>query len=117
MIKSVLQAISSYIMSIFILPDAVCNNIKNMLNSFWWGGGSNNSGIRWMSRDKIAYTKKEGGLGFIDFKAFNMSMVAKQGWNLLTKPHALVTRIFKAGYYPRTFYFDVKLGYNPSFVL
>ncbi|KAI5405235.1 hypothetical protein KIW84_052132 [Lathyrus oleraceus] len=34
MIKSVRQAIPSYIMSILILPDAVCNNIEKMLNSF-----------------------------------------------------------------------------------
>lgn len=57
----------------------MCNNIEKMLNSFWWGGGSNNSGICWMSRKKLACTKKEGELGFRDFKAFNMYMVAKQG--------------------------------------
>ncbi|CAK8565736.1 unnamed protein product [Lathyrus sativus] len=45
MIKSVLQAILPYVMSLFILPDAVCNNIEKLLNSFWWGGGSNNKGI------------------------------------------------------------------------
>ncbi|XP_058758128.1 uncharacterized protein LOC131631355 [Vicia villosa] len=47
MIKSVLQSIPSYIMSIFIIPDGVINDIERMLNTFWWGGGSNNKGIRW----------------------------------------------------------------------
>ncbi|KAI5438536.1 hypothetical protein KIW84_024319 [Lathyrus oleraceus] len=96
--------------------DAVCNDVEKMLNSFWWVGGINNRVIPWMSWEKLAYTNKGGRSGFKDFKAFNMSMVAKQGWNLLTKPHALVSRIFKARYYPRTSYFDVNLGYNHSFV-
>ncbi|CAK8561300.1 unnamed protein product [Lathyrus sativus] len=78
MIKSVLQAISPYIMSLFIIPYGVCNDIEKMLNSFWWGEGSNNRGIHWMAWDKLTCSKKEGGLGFRDFKAFNMPMVAKQ---------------------------------------
>ncbi|XP_058726659.1 uncharacterized protein LOC131598028 [Vicia villosa] len=43
-------------------------------------------------------------------------MVAKQGWFLMTNPNALVSRIFKARYFPRSSFFDAKLGYNPSFV-
>ncbi|KAI5383973.1 hypothetical protein KIW84_071094 [Lathyrus oleraceus] len=34
----------------------------------------------------------------------------------LTKPHTLIARIFKVRYYPRLSYFDVNLGFNPSFV-
>ncbi|XP_058762257.1 uncharacterized protein LOC131635640 [Vicia villosa] len=117
MIKSVLQSIPAYIMSIFILPDATINDIEKMMNSFWWGGGNNHtSGIRWMSWDKLTGTKKEGGLGFRDLKAFNMAMVAKQGWNLISKPQTLVSRIYKAMYYPRTSFLDANIGYNPSFV-
>ncbi|XP_058774459.1 uncharacterized protein LOC131648725 [Vicia villosa] len=116
MIKSVLQAIPTYIMSIFILPDVVVNEIERMLNSFWWGGGSNNKGIRWKSWDRLTCPKAEGGLGFRDFKAFNLAMVAKQGWFLMSNPNALVSRIFKARYFPRSSFFYAKVGYNPSFV-
>jgi hypothetical protein len=35
MIKSILQAIPTYVMSIYILPDATVNEIEIMLNSFW----------------------------------------------------------------------------------
>lgn len=79
MIKSVLQVIPSYIMSIFILLDVMCNDIDKMLKSFWWGGGSNNSGIRWVSWEKLACPKSDDGLRFREFKAFNVSMVSKQG--------------------------------------
>ncbi|XP_058761402.1 uncharacterized mitochondrial protein AtMg00310-like [Vicia villosa] len=116
MIKFVLQAIPTYIMSVFLLPDGVIDDIEKMINSFWWGGGANSKGIRWMSWDKLTCLKEEGGLGFRDFKAFIMSMVAKQGWFIMSNPEALVSRIFKARYFPRTSFFDATLGYNPSFV-
>lgn len=35
MIKSVLQAIPSYIMSIFMLPSNIISTIEKMLNAFW----------------------------------------------------------------------------------
>ncbi|XP_058774294.1 uncharacterized protein LOC131648560 [Vicia villosa] len=87
-----------------------------MLNAFWWGGGKEGGGIRWMAWDRLACPKEEGGIGFRDFKAFNMAMVAKQGWSLLSKPDTLVSRIFKARYFPNNSFLDSSLGYNPSFV-
>ncbi|XP_058774349.1 uncharacterized protein LOC131648625 [Vicia villosa] len=116
MIKSVLQAIPAYVMSLFILPETLISDIEKMLNSFWWGGGTNHKGIRWMAWDKLACPKEEGGLGFRDFRSFNKAMVAKQGWFMLANPLAFVSRIFKARYFPRTSFFEAKLGYNPSFV-
>ncbi|XP_058755068.1 uncharacterized protein LOC131628221 [Vicia villosa] len=116
MIKSVLQAILSYVMSIYILPEAVISDIEKRLNAFWWCGGSNRNGIRWMAWDKLACSKREGGLGFRDFRAFNMAMVAKQGWFIMNNSQALVSRFSKARYFPKTTFFDANLGYNPSFV-
>ncbi|CAJ2667453.1 unnamed protein product [Trifolium pratense] len=116
MIKSVLQAIPSYVMSIYIIPDTTMNEIERMLNSFWWGGGSNNKGIRWLSWERLACAKGEGGLGFRDFKAFNMAMVAKQGWKIMARPETLVAKIFKARYFPHSSLIEANLGSNPSYV-
>ncbi|KAK2449324.1 hypothetical protein QL285_008530 [Trifolium repens] len=96
MIKSVLQAIPSYVMSVYLLPETTVKEIERMMNSFWWGGGVHNQGIRWLSWDRMAYPKALGGMGFRDLHSFNLAMIAKQGWNIITKPHTLVAKIYKA---------------------
>lgn len=38
---------------------------------------------------------------FRDLEAFNLALLGKQGWHLLTNPASLLYRVFKAKYYPR----------------
>jgi ribonuclease HI len=116
MIKSVLQAIPSYIMSVYLIPGSIISDIERMLNSFWWGDGSNHKGIRWLAWDRLARPKAVGGLGYRDFHAFNMSLIAKQAWKFMAEPNKLVSRIFKARYFPHSSIFYAKLGNNPSYV-
>jgi len=88
-----------------------------MINAFWWAnGGNNNRGIYWLSWDKLTVHKFFGGMGFKDLTAFNLAMLGKQGWKFQTQPICLVTRLFKARYFPRDNYIEAKLGHNPSFV-
>ena len=61
-------------------------------------------------------TKKEyGGLDFRDFYGFNLAMLGKQGWTLLSNPNALISHIYKARYYLRGDFLKASLGNNPSF--
>lgn len=55
-------------------------------------------------------------MGFCDFKAFNLAMLAKQGWQILTITHTLVSRIFKARYFPDSSFLEANLGNNLSFI-
>ena len=64
MIKYVLQSIPSYIMSIYLLPDSVIDDIEKMINAIWWGGRSNNRGIKWMAWERVACPKEFGGTRF-----------------------------------------------------
>ena len=117
MIKSVLQAIPSYVMSIFELPATLISTIEKMMNSFWWGHGrTNQRGINWLNWEKLSMHKNHGGMGFKDLTAFNLAMLGKQGWKLHTAPDSLVSRIFKARYFPSTSYLTANLGHNPTYV-
>lgn len=45
---------------------------------------------------QIVYAQGQWSMGFESLYAFNLAMVTKQGWNLITKPNAMISRIFIA---------------------
>ena len=55
-------------------------------------------------------------MGFRDLRAFNLAMLAKQGWRLLHDNNSLVFQCLKARYFPRTSLFVAKESPNCSFV-
>ncbi|MCI35572.1 RNA-directed DNA polymerase (Reverse transcriptase), partial [Trifolium medium] len=61
MIKSVLQSIPSYVMSVYLIPETTIKEIERMINSFWWGGGTNTRGIKWMAWDRMTVPKEFDG--------------------------------------------------------
>ncbi|XP_019190788.1 PREDICTED: uncharacterized protein LOC109185263 [Ipomoea nil] len=115
LLKSVAQAMPTFTMSVFLLPDSLCKNLERVMNRFWWRNGRDGGGIHWLAWDKLSVPKKYGGLGFKDLRAFNVAMLGKQGWRFLTDPNSLVARIFKARYYPNTDFLNASVGNNPSF--
>lgn len=96
LIKSVVQAISSYVMGVFLLPKKLCEEMEVLMNKFWWVSNMENKGIRWSSWDQLCYPKKFGGMGFRRVRKFNIVMLGKQAWRLMTEPHTLVARLIKA---------------------
>jgi hypothetical protein len=43
LIKSVAQAISTYIMGVFKLPDGMCEDLTQLIRKFWWGRKEGNT--------------------------------------------------------------------------
>ena len=69
-----------------------------MMNSFWWDTNKDGRrGIHWQTWEKSCYMKEDGGMSFKHLHSFNLELL---GWNLLTNPNSLVTRLLKAKYYP-----------------
>uniref|UniRef100_A0A803NJP8 Reverse transcriptase n=1 Tax=Cannabis sativa TaxID=3483 RepID=A0A803NJP8_CANSA len=96
LLKTVIQSLLTYAMSVFLLPLG--------------------RGIIWMSWDRLAKPKEEGGMGFRHLHDFNLAMLAKQGWRLLCNPDSLASRVYKAKYFPHSDFLSAKLGNSPSFV-
>ena len=95
LIKAMAQAIPAYTMSVFKLPDTLCDEMTSMVRSFWWGQTNGRNKMAWLSRDKVYVPKFDGDLGFWNLKAFNLALLAKQGWRFQTNTHSLVHRSSK----------------------
>jgi hypothetical protein len=84
MVKSVLQAIPLYVMSTFLIPSSLCDEIEKIMNSYWQGHNDERpKGIHWLSWDSLSMHKNDGGMGFKNLSAFNLAMLRKQAWKLL----------------------------------
>lgn len=94
-----------FAMSIFLLPRGVCDSIENIMNRFWWESWA-----------RLAWPKYYSGMGFKRLHEFNITLLAKQGWRVLTNPDSLDCKILKARYFPNDTFLIAKLGYNPSFI-
>ncbi|KAL8125340.1 hypothetical protein AgCh_012870 [Apium graveolens] len=60
--------------------------------------------------------KSSGRMGFRNFRDFNVSMLGKQGWRIITNPNTLVSRLYKARYFVDTDFLNASRGHNPSFI-
>ncbi|CAH9106024.1 unnamed protein product, partial [Cuscuta epithymum] len=115
MLKTVIQTMPTYTMNVFLLPLDLCRELEVMMNGYWWKGKSE-KGIRWRNWDSLCKPKKYGGMGFRKIRDFNLAMLAKQAWKLQTEPESLVSRVFKARYFPDGSYVTAKIGGSPSFI-
>ncbi|XP_060972141.1 uncharacterized protein LOC133038108 [Cannabis sativa] len=118
LLKSVAQALPSSVMSVFLLTKEICSNLEGLISKFWWKSHANSSskGVSWMSWKRLCRHKYDGGIGFRDLHNYNLAFLGKQGWRLLNNKNSLVSRIYKARYYPLGTYLTASLGPNPSFI-
>ncbi|KAL0378864.1 UNVERIFIED_CONTAM: putative mitochondrial protein [Sesamum radiatum] len=101
LLKSVIQTMPAFVMSCFMVPSSICSEIEGMMSDFFW----HNKGIRkihWISWENLCVRKEEGGLGFQKMGAFNLAMLAKQLWRIISQPHCLLSRVLKQKYFPTT---------------
>eukprot|EP00253_Pinus_taeda_P008885 PITA_08885 len=77
LVKSVLQAIPIYPLSIMAVPQGVCIKIREVLRKFIWGGSSNQKKWALASWKHLIKHKEEGGLGLRDPSNLNKILGAK----------------------------------------
>ncbi|XP_019186577.1 PREDICTED: uncharacterized protein LOC109181280 [Ipomoea nil] len=92
LLKSIVQAIPSYAMGVFLLPKDLIKEVEVLMNDYWWkGGGTESKGIHWKNWKKLS-------------------------WRLIKYPDSLVAKIYRARYYPTSTFFEAKKCSNPSFI-
>ena len=103
-------------MSVFQLPLKLCDELDALCAKFWWGQVGSERKIHWRSWDKLTASKKVGGMGFRDLRAFNLAMLAKQGWRIVQCNDSLLYQCFKARYFPHSSFLEAKVSPNHSYV-
>ncbi|XP_061993825.1 uncharacterized protein LOC133711745 [Rosa rugosa] len=115
LIKAVAQTMPLYAMNCYLLPKTLCDDIHKLCASFFWGDTDDKKKIHWRSWEKLCLTKHEGGMGFKDLYAYNLAMLGKQGWRILSNPHSLIAKLYKAKYFPHCSFWEAEMGDSPSF--
>ena len=114
LLKAVIQAMPTYLMSCFKIPEGLCEEIEGLLARFWWGSFQSKKKVHWKAWYKMCLPKFEGGLGFRRFIQHNQALLANQAWRILMNPSSLVSQVLKARYFSNKSFLEAKEGNYPS---
>ncbi|KAL0361595.1 UNVERIFIED_CONTAM: hypothetical protein Sradi_3844000 [Sesamum radiatum] len=79
---------------------------------FWWHCRGEKR-MHWVACRKLCQPKAIGGLGFRELKEFNVALLPKQGWRIMTRPASLLSSVLKAEYFPTGTFWNVEVGSCP----
>jgi len=97
LVKSVLEAIPVYWMSLSWIPKGILEKIRRLCFRFLWSGKKVEEVTPWARWKKIAISKGLGGWGLKNIFLFSQALAAKGGWRLI-KTDSLWTRVIKHKY-------------------
>jgi hypothetical protein len=115
LLKAVIQAIPTYIMSCFQIPVSTCDSFRKAIADYWWGIEAGKKKMHWRSWEWLSTPKALGGMGFRDLVLFNQAMLGRQCWRLLTDPSSLCARLLKGRYFPECDFWDAPVPRSSSF--
>ena len=101
-------------MSCFKLTKKVCKALTSCMAKYWWGSSLDRRSMHWLSWKKLSAPKINGGMGFRDFEKFNLAMLGKHGWRMLTQPNSLCARVLKGKYFPNTDFLQATIPRSSS---
>ncbi|KAL0445988.1 UNVERIFIED_CONTAM: hypothetical protein Slati_1726700 [Sesamum latifolium] len=101
-------------MGCFKFPITLLKEIQGMIANFWWGNRGKRK-IHWIFWNGLCESKLTGSLGFRQLQCFNLAMLAKQLWRLMTHPERLLSKVLRARYFPSGDVFFSTLGHRPSY--
>jgi hypothetical protein len=114
LIKSMVQALPTYIMSVFKVPFGVCDTLQKHTRAFWWGSERGGRKVQWIPWEVMVKPKCYEGLGFKVLRLFNQALLAHQAWHLIIFPYGLCARVLKARYFPNSDLLDMSLAGEAS---
>ena len=109
MIKAIAQAIPTYSMTCFKLTKKVYKGFSSKMARYWWSSSVDCRSLHWIDWDSLTKPKIAGGMGFRNLEMFNLALLGKHGWMLITKPEYLCARVLKGKYFPAGEFMDAAI--------
>ena len=116
MFKSIMLALPTYVMSTFLLPLEICENLASAIAQFCLSSNPPKRGIHWAKWEKVCLPREKGGIGFCMIHEFNLALLEKQLWRLVQYPDSLVARVLRGMYYRLSLPLRVNSASSPSYV-
>jgi hypothetical protein len=82
LLNSCLSKIPIYMLSLFYAPKMVIKKMELFRKRLLWNGGSDSKKNHLMNWDFVCIRKAHGGLGVLNLRLVNISLLTKWLWNL-----------------------------------
>lgn len=89
LVNSVLDALPTYMMSLFPMPLNVANKLDEVGRNFLWQGNSPTKKIHLVKWDIVTKCKKEGGISVKNLRIQKQSLMLKWLWRFSTPEQSL----------------------------
>jgi hypothetical protein len=112
LVKSVANAIPTYVMYLFLIPKTLCSAINSGLRKFWWSFPQHKKhSLSLLSWGSICKPISLGGLGIRSMVSPNNALLARLGWKLVSNQPLLWVDSLRGKYLKNGVSF---LNANPS---
>ncbi|GLT77858.1 hypothetical protein SLA2020_494130 [Shorea laevis] len=99
LLNSVLSALPTFFMSLFLMPNVVIDQLVKIQRDFLWGGSRDKRKISWVKWEAICWNKEKGGLGVPDLRRRNWALLGKWWYRLGDGREGLWKRVVKEKFY------------------
>ncbi|GKV34604.1 hypothetical protein SLEP1_g42967 [Rubroshorea leprosula] len=114
LITSIIQGISNFWCSTFILPKRVIKEVEKLCSSFLWNGSANNAKGAKVNWPSVCYPKQEGGLGIKSLVQWNKACILRFIWMLFTKAGSIWVAWVHAYFLKGKSFWSVKIPNDAS---
>ncbi|GJY27504.1 RNA-directed DNA polymerase, eukaryota, reverse transcriptase zinc-binding domain protein, partial [Tanacetum coccineum] len=96
LVKAILGSVGIYYMSNFKVLETMFSSLERLRSKFFWGAEQHSNKLIMIKWENALASFEKGGLGFGSLKAFNLSLLQKCRWPLVSNPNLLWVRVIKA---------------------
>lgn len=110
LIKSVITAIPTYVMSILKIPQSWCTEVNALIAKFWWAASNEDRKIHWKRWDMMTKSKGQGDFGFRELQGFNSAMLTNMAARVLDELNSLWVQVLRGIYFSQSDFMQASWG-------